>query len=156
MEPGVSRHAPPHLGLRCELMTVAGALWMLFGLGVLTGVSDPPGQLVFARLPAEFRGWMWVVTGGWAFVAGIVSRGTSRALGGLVIMPLIRLASYGWASVLALMPGAQPGEMSGGWFYAGIYAVMVALVWALARIPPGILRDGTWLPQFHQPKEARQ
>lgn len=44
------------------------------------------------------------------------------------------------------IPGEQQGEMSGGWFSIGIYAAMVILVWAMARIPPGVLRDGSHLP----------
>lgn len=145
MEP--RRSTLPRLGLRCELMTIAGALWVLFGLGVLTGVSDPPGQLVFAHIPATLRGCVWIGTGAWAFVAGALSRGTAKALAGLMLMPLLRLVSYGLASVLVIIPGEQQGEMSGGWFFSGIYAAMVILVWAMARIPRGVLRDGSLLPR---------
>ena len=144
----------PRLGLRCELMTVAGALWVLFGAGVLTGVSDPPSELVFAKIPAIIRGLLWTGTGAWAFVAGVVSRGTSRALAALMVMPLLRLVSYGLAWGLVVVPGVQPGEMPGGWFYSGIYAVMVALVVAMARIQPGVTRDDTFLPRFQQRKET--
>ena len=140
----------PRLGLRCELMTVTGVLWVLFGAGVLSGVSDPPGELVFAKIPAIIRGVLWVGTGVWAFVAGVVSRGTSRALAALMVMPLLRLVSYGLAWGLVVVPGVQPGEMPGGWFYSGIYAVMVFLVVAMVRIQPGITRDGTFLPRFHR------
>ena len=140
----------PRLGLRCELMTVTGVLWVLFGAGVLSGVSDPPGELVFAKIPAIIRGVLWVGTGLWAFVAGVVSRGTSRALAALMLMPFLRLVSYGLAWMWVIVPGDQPGEMPGGWFFACIYAVMVALVVTMTRIKPGITRDGTFLPRFQR------
>ena len=134
----------PRLGLRCEAMTICGILWCLFGLGVLTGASDPPDGLVFTMIPAWLRGAVWIVTGAGAFAAGITGEHTSRALGWLMLMPLLRCVSYAWGSILALIPGVQAGEYGDGWFTAGVYGVQVLLVIYLARIPPGIMRDGTW------------
>ncbi|MEL4357025.1 MULTISPECIES: hypothetical protein [unclassified Luteococcus] len=143
MEP--RRVTLPRLGLRCELLTLAGGVWILFGAGVLLGVSNPPDGLVFAKVPAWIRGLAWILTGAWGFVSGVLSRGTTRALAALMAMPMLRFTSYWWGSLLALAPGYQAGEYPDGWWYGAIYLWMVIVVRWGSMIPPGMMRDSRWV-----------
>lgn len=131
------------LGLRCEAMIFLGVLWILFGVGVLTGASDPPEDMIFVRFPQEIRAMAWAGTGIGAIVTGWGSSGTSKALGGLMAMPLLRVVSYLWSYILYLIPGVNPGEYPKAWFWGVMYFALMMLVMFVVHIPPGLLRTGS-------------
>lgn len=127
-------------GLRCEALMLAGVVWILVGIGVLSHASMPPEGLFFTYIPGPVRGVVWCITGLFAMVAGFRSSHTSLALAFLTIMPIVRLMGYMLGWLQWLWPGEQYGEYAAGWFNAMFYVVMIGFVVFASRIPPGILR----------------
>ena len=133
------------LGIRCSAMVLLGTIWVLMGVGVLTGTSQPADGLLFTAIPAPIRGATWVATGLLAVASGLTSYRTSRALSLLVLMPMLRLVSYLLAWVLYLIPGDESwwlgAESERGWYQGLFYLTMIAFVAFAACIPPRLLRS---------------
>lgn len=141
MEPNTQRRH--RLGLRCEAMVLLGLVWLIMAMGVEFGASRPPEGLVFTLVPSPVRAAIWAGTGLYAIWTAIQSRGTSRALAMMNIMPLVRLISYLLSWLLWLLPWEFDAlaEYEHGWYQAGFYAAMIGFVVFAAHIPPGLLRS---------------
>lgn len=115
-------------------MLVLGAVWVLIGVGSAVGAPQHIDSAVHLLIPASVRVALWVVSGMVAVGTCWSSRASNVGLGGLVIMPMVRLVSYTWAWVQSLIPG-DPDGYPDGWYSALFYVVMLALVWVVAAIP---------------------
>lgn len=124
-------------GLRCRAVAVMGMVWVVMGLGVLTGASQLPEDILFSRLPSQARAALWIGPGIAAMATGWIQVGTSRVLGWMIIMPAVRLASYlaAWLAYLLPWSTAIFGEYPHGWFVASTYTAMIAAVAMAGAIP---------------------
>lgn len=127
-------------------MVWVGIAWCIVGIGVITGASDPPPGIAFEVAPAWLRAALWVGSGLYASWCGLRMRGTSRALGWLVIMPVVRLASYLLAWLLWMWPGEQVGEWWAGWYIGATYIGMIGVVLLCGAIPE----------RFYPPQRVRR
>ena len=124
-------------GRRGVLVSVLGAVWILMGVGIITGASAPDitADLIHLLIPAPLRVALWIGTGTVAFVLAHSPRWSWIGVAGLAIMPLIRGWSYLWAWVTWLIPGAPDGYAD-GWYSGIFYLLALVLVAVAADMPP--------------------
>ncbi len=126
-----------HIGVRAEGMILAAGIWCLLGAGIWLGLApDRPGAF-HTLLPLWLRVAMWVVPAVLAATVAASERWSPYGLALLTIGPTVHLVSYLWAWLMDLIPGPPPGD-SGGWYRAGIYAALLALVILLSHIPASV------------------
>ena len=133
-------NADTRLGLRCEAMILLGILWILIAVGIEAGASNIPADQILAVLSTEVRSFLWLATGVFAIISGLLSDGTKWALVGLTIMPTLRIGSYLYSYILYIIPGFQYGELMHGWYFAVLHSIILMFVMFIAHIPPGTLR----------------
>lgn len=124
------------VGLRGWGLALLGVVWVLIGVGVAVGASNPPDNqaLWHVIIPRWMRAAMWIVTGLVALVGARWRRCSDIALGVLTIMPTVRLTSYIAAWVTYLIPGVPEGS-KWGWYSGAFYIVMLGFVVLVACIP---------------------
>ena len=135
-----------HIGVRAEGMILAASLWALIGVGIWLGYSpDPPGAW-HALIPPLARVALWLIP---AIVAALVApseRWSPYGLGLLTVAPMIHLCSLLTAWLLDVIPGPPPGDPA-GWYRAGFYLALVALVVLLSHIPANVRAPLTGRPR---------
>lgn len=118
-----------HLGVRGLGLLLIAVTWSLIGLGVYQDQSSAPHLLI----PTDIRAGLWIGSGMLAAALSTSRRWDWLALTLAVIMPTVRVASYGWAWITYLAPGGEPGY-PGGWYNAAIHSALVAYVVLVACI----------------------
>lgn len=117
-----------HLGTRGWILLWCAAVWSIVGLGTFLDAatsSDP--MLLHLYIPAIVRAVGWWVSASLAVYVAFRRRHVPVATGGLMIMPLIYVASYTWAWITWLVPGPPPGREN-GWYSAVYFVLMVGIV----------------------------
>lgn len=110
-----------------------GSVWLVVGLGVLEGVSDPPAGALHGRMSDVVQGTLWVSSGAVACVSAFLHR-DRWAFALLIAMPLLRVVSYAFLWVWYLLPGGQPGDPD-AWYSIAFHGAMVAWVLITAGWP---------------------
>lgn len=101
--------------------------WGLMAAGVAEGFGSTNPDTWHARIPGGASAIIWGIPAAMAVWTLITRRGAWATVALLVIGPLVRTLSYGWAWVIYLTDGAGRGS-EGGYYYAGLHLVMVGLV----------------------------
>ena len=132
------------VGRRGTALLMLGVLWLLLGYSVFLSMDIPteaPEGVFHLLIPADVRGFLWMLTGGTAIVAAFRPPGFSDAFGwtALYVMPALRLVSYlsGWLDWI--VPFGTPGYER-GWVPAITWAVIVVLIATCAGWPEPIKR----------------
>lgn len=148
------------LGHRGAWLITLGALWALFGVGVLIGPEPHTPWALHQAIPLPIRAAGWIITGALAMISGARGRGRSDALGhvALWIMPALRCISYAASWVLYIATTALTGRSVGydhGWFLAAIWAVVIVMLHLVAAWPnpAAALPDPPEMPQFGRDEE---
>ena len=130
------------IGLRGEALLGLGVVWMLLGIGVGEGLHRPPADasLWHLLLPDQLRAGIWIVSGLLAVVASMWQRLSPLALALLVVAPMIRITSYGWAWLMALIPGPPPGHPT-AWYVLATQTMLLASVLFAAHVPVAASED---------------
>ena len=121
------------LGVRGLGLLLIAFAWSLIGLGVYQDQSATPTGAPHLLIHADIRAGLWIGSGMLAAALSTSRRWDWVALTIAVIMPTVRVASYGWAWITYLAPGGEPGY-PGGWYNAAIHSVLVAFVVLVACI----------------------
>jgi hypothetical protein len=123
-----------HIGVRAEGMILVAAVWSLIGLGVATGQAPEHTGAWHTLLPVWLRVLLWWLPALVALVVAPSARWSPTGLALLTVAPMLHLVSYVSAWVSEVIPGPPPGD-PGGWYRAGFYLAMLALVILLSHIP---------------------
>ena len=139
-------------GWRGLWLMVIGAMWVVFGLGVLFIPEQDQAFLVHQEIPVEIRAGMWALSGAWAFWTGTRGPDTddSWGHGALYVMPAFRLFSYlatwitfvGTSTAHRFEPDVRVVGLELGWYAALIWALFCVMLAVGARWPnpdPGLL-----------------
>lgn len=132
------------IGRRGAIMILCANIWILIGIATFLEVSvaPPNADSVFhLYLDPTIRGTAWIITGLFAGFSAWSKKSNYLAIGGLMIMPSLVVASYTLAWFIHLWPGLPNGD-SGGWYRAAIYLNLVALVLLAATEKDG--GDSGW------------
>lgn len=130
-----------YLGARGMVLLWCAAAWTLLGAGVATGASSGPDPELFHTMwPVPLRAAAWWVTAALALHAALRKKWVPLAVGALMLMPVVRLASYLWAWIMSLVPGTPPG-VPDAWYYAVFHLLAVGLVLIAAHVKEPT-RDG--------------
>lgn len=111
-------------------LLLMAAVWALIGLGI-PGTPTVIDSAWHQQIPDLLAAGMWLATAAFAAVAAWWVRGRPLAIGALILMPGIRLASYVTSWVAYLAPGAAPGY-DRGWLLAAQQVLMIAFVFFVA------------------------
>lgn len=127
------------VGRRGTVLLILGFLWLLLGYSVLLDMDIPtadPAGVFHLMIPAEIRGFLWMLTGGIAMCGAFRPPGFSDAFGwaALYAMPALRMVSYlsGWLDWV--VPFGTTGYER-GWVPAITWGVIVALIATCAGWP---------------------
>lgn len=130
-------------------LLVIGMAWIARAAQVWTDpeVALPGWALLHTLLPIEIRATLWLATGLVAIVAAW-RRWEPLGYGALVLMPLERVVSYGWSSIMWAAPGPPPGNVAavawtGWWAWITLWVVLPA-IWPL--IAHRREQEGAWTP----------
>lgn len=142
----VKRLPPPHLGRRGGVLLILGVIWMVIGISAVIdpyvgiGGGDPQQGLFHEALPVWLRATLWIGTGLLAvsFAWRTAGRRDDWGYMALILMPIVRTASYGWAWLVHLTGGH--GDPS-GWLGAIVWATFAILVYTISGWPetPGFI-----------------
>ena len=132
-------------GRRGVALILLGVAWVGFGLTIL---AEPPLVVPDAAIVMDYvPGWaqfvLWAATGAVAASAG--SRRSWQPIGFAVAMamPVIRVTSFAWSTIMWLVPGAPGGDsrsVGAGMFWLAL----LALIWTVS----------TWPDTTHLPSES--
>lgn len=148
-------------GWRGLWLMLLGAVWILFGLGVLLEPIEPRDWVLYEHLPPVVQAAGWWLTGLVAIRQGSLGPNRDDSYGhvALYLMPAVRLLSFvvAWLVYLGSLIGEQIGATDTvvgyqqGWFAALIWCLVSAML-ALAAAwpnpipplpsPPGGATDG--------------
>lgn len=139
-----------HLGHRGAFLLLFGVIWILVGVSLLpdTETPMPPHVLMlFEHLPLWLRIAYWMAPGTVAVVSAFL-RGPGHDTAGfalLIVAPIVRGGSYGWAWVAWMLSGGQIGE-DRGWLGAVVWAALAGAILIVAswREPGG------FVPHLHE------
>lgn len=141
-------------GRRGAWLIILGAVWFVFGLGVLLDPIPPRPGVLSDYLPAWVDAAGWWVTGVVAVAAGL--RGDREDWWGhvaLYVMPAVRLVSFafswllwlGSSVVAATFPDAHVLGWAPGWYAASVW-LLVSLMLRLIADWPNPVDHTTALP----------
>lgn len=126
-----------HIGVRAQGMILTAGIWTLIGVGaVIAPATDLPGAW-HLLLPPWVRVVLWCAPAMLALATAASERWSPYGLAALVVPPTIWLCSLLTAWVLDVWPGPPPGDPV-GWYRAGFYGAMIALVVLLSHIPANV------------------
>lgn len=111
-------------------LLLMAAVWALIGLGI-PGTPTLIDSAWHQRIPELLAAGMWVATAGFAVGAAWWVRARPLAIGLLILMPGIRMASYVTSWAAFLVDGGSPGY-SRGWLLAAQQVLMIAFVFYVA------------------------
>lgn len=131
------------LGRRGALLTCLGALYLLYGYGLLVEplVNTVSFQLLVDVWPVDVWAWLWVASGGAAVACAWLPQG--RDWVGFTALYPIAMA-WGLASFVSWWPR---GDNPRGWVGAAVWVVLGGVItvgsgWAEpVRLPP-VRKDG--------------
>ena len=127
-----------HVGLRAEGMILVSFVWILVGVGSLTGSQAPEIPSAWHTLiPLDWSAAIWIVTALLAIALAPSDKLSNIGLGLLTVAPMIRFSSYLASWIIEVIPGPPPGDPR-GWFSALFYFVMLMWVLHLSRIPADV------------------
>lgn len=123
-----------NIGVRAEGMLLAAGIWTLMGLGVVMGTSSTAPGAWHVVLPLWLRVLVWWGPAVVALVTAPSVRWSPMGLALLQIGPVLHLCSHFTSWLIDVWPGPPPGDPN-GWYRAGFYVALVALVVLLSHIP---------------------
>lgn len=129
-------HLADRYGRRGLWLILMGAMWILFGVGVLLSPVEARPGVLYEMIPAVYRAPVWWITGAIAIWQGTRGRVLDDSPGhvALYVMPAVRLVSFAvsgitygltWALVQAGWLNQTAG-WAGGWY--------AALVWSFISL----------------------
>lgn len=133
------------LGHRGAFLGLFGLIWLLVGASLLPDPSrrlpGPDHALLFTHIPLPLRLAMWGVPGLVALICAWL-RGPGRDTLGfalLIIPPIVRGGSYGWAWLLWLWPPTRSLGDDRGWIGAVVWAALAGAILIISswREPAG-------------------
>lgn len=134
-------------GWRGLWLMLMGAMWVLFGFGVLTSPpSQPRSWVLYEYMPDLLQASLWWVSGATAMWVGAKGPSRDDSLGhvALYLMPATRLLSFALSWLIFLGStvatdyfdwSGDPIGLSVGWYAALIWS-LVSLMLALAAAWP--------------------
>ncbi|MFK5691269.1 hypothetical protein ACI3EY_16550 [Ornithinimicrobium sp. LYQ92] len=102
-------------------------VWGLMAAGVAEGLGSTNPDTWHTRIPGWASAAIWGVPAAMALWTLITRRGAWATVALLVIGPVVRVLSYGWAWVIYLTADEGRGS-EGGYYYAGLHLAMVGIV----------------------------
>lgn len=122
-------------------LALLAVTWAVVGAGVVTGTSGDSPALVHTLIPGWLRVALWWAPALMALYTLATGRHTTATVTALTIAPAVRVASYLWAWLMYLIPGAPDG-LSTGWYAATFHGVMIGLVVLAAMLTRPAAHDG--------------
>jgi hypothetical protein len=128
-------------GRRGTWLVVLGAVWIIFGVGILQQPTVPRPGVLNEYLPAWTNAIGWWVTGAVALREGLRGRGRDDSLGhaALYVMPAVRAVSFAlswllwgatsWITALPQLGWAQ------GWYAAVVWSLVIIMLRLVADWP---------------------
>lgn len=128
-------------GRRGTWLIVVGAVWVIFGVGILQQPTSPRPGVLNEMAPAWVNAAGWWITGAIAVWHGLHGRGRDDSLGhaALYVMPAVRAISFAlswlawvvtsWFEALPSLGWAQ------GWYAAVVWAVVIIMMRLVADWP---------------------
>lgn len=121
----MTRHLrPDRKGAGILLLAV---VWALVALAVASGLSGSDPNVPHTHIPLPVRTGLWAGSAGLGLIAVWAKPLRGWALAALVVPVTVRIASYLWALIAALLPGSPPGY-SNAWYPIALHAAMVGFV----------------------------
>lgn len=121
-----------HLFRRARIATLLLAFWAWFlvGVGILQGEGAADLALQagvwHVGLPTGVRAAGWMVPAFLVLATLLTGRGARISVPLLVVGPLVRIMSYGWAWSLQYFPGSE--GYASGWYYSVLHVTFLGLV----------------------------
>ena len=141
------RRLTDRFGYRGTWLLIFGALWIVFGIAMLSNPERPIPGALHQYVPYEYRAVAWIVTGVVAIAFGL-RRSPLDAWGhvALVTMPLVRALGFGYSWLLsigsALVGAAPPLGYPEAWYLMLIWLFITAAVRHVAGWPePTLIPD---------------
>lgn len=135
-------------GHRGAWLIILGAVWMLFGVGVLLDAPEARPWVLYEYLPVWAQAVGWWVTGGvavWQGLHGPAAPGRPDVVGhvALYLMPGVRLVSFalsfsvwvGSSIAAAAHVIDDPFGFREGWYAAAVWAFIVVMLHHAASWP---------------------
>jgi len=130
-------------GRRGVALILIGVAWVGFGLTLL---AEPPIVNPNAAILMDYvSGWvqfsLWATTGLVAASAGLRRNWQWIGFIAALAMPVVRITSFAWSTIMWLIPGAPGGDsrsVGAGMFWTALFA----LIWVVSTWP-----DTTHLPE---------
>ena len=124
------------VGLRGEALLGLGIVWILMGVGVSAGLHQPreASGLWHLLLPDGMRAGIWLATGAIAIIAAKWQHLSPTALALLTVAPMIRVTSYLWSWLMALIPGPPSGNFD-AWYGCLTQLALLGAVLFVAHVP---------------------
>lgn len=128
MSPRPHNKLDRHLGIRGWILLLCAAAWWLVGLAVVLRANrDGDPSLLHLYIPEGLRVVGWWGGAALAIYGAFWKRHLPVVTSVLVIMPIIRVASYLWGWITYLVPGPPMGYAN-GWYTAVFHLLMIGLV----------------------------
>jgi len=132
------KHPAARLGRRGAVLLMLGVIWFFIGIGTITDPYGPDGNrnmgLFHEVLPSWLRAILWMGTALAALSAAWRPAGRRDDWGymALILMPIIRTASYTWAWLTNMFGGH--GDPT-GWLGAIVWGTVAVLVFTISGWP---------------------
>lgn len=134
------------------MLLILGVIWVFFGISAIID-PHPSGRtdlsLFHEALPSCLRATLWMGTALVAVSSAWRTAGRRDDWGymALILMPIVRAASYTWAWVIHLIHGGADGAPN-GWLGAIVWGTVVILVFTISGWPE--------TPSFILPIEGKE
>jgi len=132
------KHPAPHLGRRGGVLLILGVIWVFIGISTIVDPSAGFGAdhqgLFHEGLPSWLRATLWIGTALFALSSAwrVAGRRDDWGYMALILMPIVRTASYAWAWLIHLTGGH--GDPT-GWLGALVWATLAILVFTISGWP---------------------
>jgi len=133
------KHPPLSIGRRGAVLLILGVIWVFIGISTLVdpyASGGPELGLFHQALPPWLRATAWMVTALVAIASAWRVAGKRDDLGymALILMPMVRTASFTWAWLIHLIPGGANGAPN-GWLGAIVWGTVTVLVFTISGWP---------------------
>lgn len=123
-DPAVSIIKPDRKGAGILLLAT---VWALVGIAVGAGLSGSNVNVPHTHIPLAIRTSLWLGSAALGLVAVWAKSLRGIALAALVFPVTVRIVSYLWALLAAVIPGGPPGY-TGAWYPITLHLAMVGFV----------------------------